>query len=93
MQSADKFSEALKELAVRHVQRGVQPQDYFVVGEVLIWTLDHCLLGQFDDVSKLAWLKTYSLMLKEIIPATVLEIEKTSKGINPTPPAVIQQQE
>jgi hemoglobin-like flavoprotein len=46
---------------------------YGIVGEVLLWTLTLTLGSEFDEPTKLAWVKIYSVMLKVIIPVAVRE--------------------
>lgn len=46
---------------------------YGIVGECLIWTLTRVLGPAFDDKTKIAWVKIYSIMLSIIIPVAVKE--------------------
>ena len=69
----DAFALSLEKLAKSHAARGVVVNEYFLVGEVLIWTLDRSLGVQFDNATKTAWLKIYSIMLTHIVPAAVRE--------------------
>ena len=64
---------SLQKLAKGHAQKGVVSTEYFLVGEVLLWTFDVCLGPQFDNASKEAWVRIYSKMLAEIIPVAVRE--------------------
>lgn len=64
---------SLQKLAKTHAQRGVVVNEYFLVGEVLLWTFDCCLGPQFDGATKEVWVKIYSRMLAEIVPVAVRE--------------------
>lgn len=73
LRAPDKLIPALEKLAVRHVKYGVKANQYGTVGEVLLWTLNHCLEESFTDRCRTAWLRIYCLMLKFIIPAALSE--------------------
>lgn len=76
LDAPDDFNSNLERLAKSHAQKGVVVKEYFLVGEVLIWTLDKCLGAQLDNASRGVWLKIYSKMLSVIIPvATVEEVK------------------
>ena len=77
---SDTLVSTLKRLAKTHATRGVVVNEYFIVGEVLIWTFDKCLGSQFDDDTRIAWLKIYSIMLFTIVPAAVEEENKITKS-------------
>ena len=76
MRAKDTFTSTLHQLAKSHAARGIVVNEYFVVGEVLIWTFDKCLGAQFDNDMKMVWLKIYSSMLTVIVPAAVVEEAK-----------------
>jgi hemoglobin-like flavoprotein len=69
---------SLQKLAKGHAAKGVVSNEYFLVGEVLLWTLDCCLGVQFDNASKEVWIKIYSRLLDEIIPVAVQEEEEAA---------------
>lgn len=66
---------ALTKLAIRHAKYGVLANQYGMVGEVLLWTLDKILRDVFDAKTQSSWVKIYSFMLQVIIPVAV-EAEK-----------------
>ncbi len=50
----------VKDLAVRHIDYGVEDAHYDVVGEALLWTLGAGLGDAFTDDVKAAWTETYT---------------------------------
>lgn len=54
----------IKQLAVRHVQYGVQPNHYEAVGKALLWTLEQGLGIDWTEEIKLAWQNGYSDLAK-----------------------------
>ena len=56
----------LQQLGQRHVQYGVQPEDYAIVGQALIWMLEECLGKDFDAATKAAWLAFYDQIAAEM---------------------------
>lgn len=77
------FDETLYKLVVTHNARGVKVSEYGLVGEVLFYSLHHCLGPAYTvDVSK-AWIKVFSRMLKYIVPkAIALELSTASDAQN-----------
>jgi len=53
---------AVEEMGKRHVGYGVKDEDYDVVGEALLWTLDAGLGDAFTDEVKEAWTETYVVL-------------------------------
>lgn len=53
---------AVEEMGKRHVEYGVKDEDYDVVGEALLWTLDAGLGDDFTDDVKAAWTETYVVL-------------------------------
>ena len=52
----------LEELAQKHLKYGVEAAHYDVVGDVLLWTLEQGLQGEFTDDVREAWAQTYALV-------------------------------
>ena len=71
--SRDEFKQTLEKLAKGHAQKGIVVNEYFIVGEVLIWTFEKCLGIQFDNAVRSVWCRIYSMMLQEIVPVAVVE--------------------
>jgi hemoglobin-like flavoprotein len=46
----------------RHVGYGVRDEHYVVVGDALLWALEHCLGPDFDTATKHAWRELYTLI-------------------------------
>lgn len=53
---------AIQEMAVRHVEYGVKPEDYDAVGAALLWTLEQGLGEDFTPETKAAWTEVYGLV-------------------------------
>ena len=53
---------AVEEMGKRHVEYGVKDEDYDVVGEALLWTLDAGLGDAFTEDVKAAWTETYVVL-------------------------------
>lgn len=68
---------ALQKLAKGHNTKGVSAVQYGIVGEVLLWTFDQVLGPEFDEATKLSWVKIYSVMLSVIIPVAIKEEMKS----------------
>ena len=65
------FHEAMRGLALRHSQRGIQSYEYFPFGDVLFHALEETLGNLYTmDVDR-AWKNVYSSMLTIIIPVTI----------------------
>lgn len=58
----DEIVPTLQQLGRRHVRYGVQAEDYGVVGEVLLWTLDQGLGAAFTPEVEQAWATVYTLI-------------------------------
>jgi len=53
---------AVEEMGKRHVDYGVKDEDYDVVGEALLWTLEAGLGDAFTEDVKAAWTETYVVL-------------------------------
>jgi hemoglobin-like flavoprotein len=63
------FMMAIKELAIRHKQYGVEKAHYQKVGVALLWTLEKALGHDFDAETKQAWTECYTLLSDVMIKA------------------------
>jgi hemoglobin-like flavoprotein len=54
-------------LAVRHVNYGVKPDHYVLVGEALIWTLEKGLGDEFTPETREAWVTAYTTLSSVMI--------------------------
>lgn len=59
----------VQDMAVRHVDYGVQDEHYAKVGEALIWTLEQGLGDAFTPDVKDAWLAAYTTLAGVMIEA------------------------
>jgi hemoglobin-like flavoprotein len=60
---------AAQQLAVRHLDYGVQQDHYVPVGSALIYTLQKGLGDEFTDEVKKAWLSAYTMIAEVMISA------------------------
>ncbi len=60
MGQAEKFNPPLAAAAQRHIQYGVKAGDFDTVGRALIQTLAEELDEEFDEPTRLAWIKAYN---------------------------------
>jgi hemoglobin-like flavoprotein len=58
---------AVRKLAVKHVDYGVDPSHYTKVGEALIWTLEQGLGAAFTPETRDAWVSTYKVLAGAMI--------------------------
>ncbi len=58
-----------QQLAIKHVDYGVEAGHYDLVGEALIWTLGKGLGEDFTDETKQAWVNAYSTLSSVMIEA------------------------
>lgn len=59
----------VEELGRKHVQYGVTPEHYAVVGSTLLWTLGETLGSEFDSETQAAWMAVYSLLSETMMNA------------------------
>jgi hemoglobin-like flavoprotein len=55
----DKLLPAVKSLGARHAGYGVTMEDYAVVGQALLWTLEQGLAAEFKPEVRSAWASVY----------------------------------
>ena len=65
----DDIIDEVAKLARRHVNYGVRPGHYTVVGEALLWTLENGLREQWNDETKEAWVTCYTVLSGAMISA------------------------
>jgi hemoglobin-like flavoprotein len=66
--------DAIKGLAIRHVEYGVEDRHYATVGSALLWTLGQGLGSAFTDEVKEAWTAAYGLL-----SGTMMEAARESR--------------
>lgn len=65
----DEILPAVRSLALRHVDYGVEPEHYAPVGEALLWALREELGETFDAESEAAWRDAYGILSTVMIEA------------------------
>lgn len=66
----DELSAELAQMAQRHVQYGVRPDHYKLVGKALLWTLEQGLDSDWTLSVKEAWSKCYHTVADIMIKAS-----------------------
>lgn len=69
LQDLDSIVPAARRLGERHVEYGVEPDQYAIVGEALLWTLGQGLGDAFTDDVSAAWTEAYGLLAGVMISA------------------------
>jgi hemoglobin-like flavoprotein len=59
----------ISQLAIRHVQYGVRPAHYKIVGDALLWTLKNGLGKDWNSETAEAWTTCYKLLSDSMISA------------------------
>lgn len=65
----DELMAAARDLAIRHLDYKVTPEQYAPVGEALIWTLEQMLGSAFGEEEKAAWTTAYEDLAAAMIEA------------------------
>jgi hemoglobin-like flavoprotein len=68
------INDELTAMASRHVQYGVRPAHYHIVGKALLWTLEKGLGRDWTPEVEKAWQKCYLILSVTMINATKLNI-------------------
>lgn len=76
-----RFNESLYKLVVVHNKKGVKASEYGLVGEILFYTLRHCLGPAYTVLVSRAWIKVFSRMLRVIVPKAIA-LELATEGDN-----------
>lgn len=66
----NEITEEIKQLAIRHVQYGVKPAHYVLVGDALLWTLQQGLGNDWTPDVQEAWVKCYTTLSDTMIAAS-----------------------
>lgn len=62
LDNLDAIIPTVQKLGQRHAGYGVQPEDYAIVGEALLWTLEQGLGDAFTPEVKQAWATVYEAL-------------------------------
>lgn len=76
LDNLQEISIPIKEMAIRHVQYGVRPGHYKLVGNALLWTLEKGLGKDWNNDLKEAWTECYSILSSTMIDAAYDDNEK-----------------
>ena len=66
----DKLKGEITNMARRHVDYGVRPEHYNMVGTALLWTLQRGLGNEWTKEVKSAWINCYSIISGTMITAS-----------------------
>ncbi len=75
LDNLDELTEEIHAMAHRHVQYGVRPGHYKLVGAALIWTLKQGLGKDWTPEMERAWTKCYTLISESMIMASQMKSE------------------
>jgi len=67
----DELTTEISAMAKRHVQYGVRPGHYKLVGNALLWTLKQGFGKDWTQEMETAWTKCYTLLSETMISASV----------------------
>ena len=75
LDSPEKMLDTLRQLGQQHAQYGLQPGDYAVTGEALLWMFRRMLGDQFTPETKEAWGELYAFIAQALLaPDSLLSI-------------------
>ncbi len=84
LEHLEELTEDIAAMARRHVDYGVKPQQYALVGNALLWTLEKGLGDQWNIELKEAWAKCYTLLSETMIKAAAGNpVSEDSTPLNP----------
>ncbi len=84
----DELKAACEKLGERHVGYNVALVHFHTVGQVLLATLEQCLGEQYTPEVHTAWLNTFCVLMKFIMPAHKAAVARASKAKRNTGRAV-----
>src|SRR5262249_29406241 len=67
LQNLESVTQEIRSLAQRHNKYGTQPAHYAVVGECLLWTLEHGMAEKWNQETKDAWTAAYAILSNAMI--------------------------
>lgn len=70
LEKLDELKGDIIAVARRHVDYGVRPEHYNIVGKALLWTLQRALGKEWTDEVKSAWINCYCVLSGTMIAAT-----------------------
>jgi hypothetical protein len=63
------LTEIMLELGQKHVRYGVKADMFPIMGEALVYTLEHTLKGNFTEPIRDAWIETYDALSQDMAKA------------------------
>jgi hemoglobin-like flavoprotein len=72
IEKLDGLNEDIAAMAQRHVQYGVRPAHYKLIGTALLWTLQKGLGSDWNEEVKNAWATCYKILADTMIKSTSL---------------------
>src|SRR5262245_8383853 len=69
LEKIDELSDDIAQLAQRHVQYGVRPAHYRLIGKALLWTLKQGLGNDWTKEVETAWTSCYTILSSTMIDA------------------------
>jgi methyl-accepting chemotaxis protein len=73
------LTEIMADLGSKHIQYGVEPVMFPMMGDALIFTLELILKGDFTDLVRAAWIEMYTALSQDMIRA--LNKAKNTEGV------------
>jgi hemoglobin-like flavoprotein len=70
LDTLEKLTEEIKQLAIRHVQYGVKQEHYQAVGTALLWTLQQGLGRDWNEDVRKAWAACFQILSDTMINAS-----------------------
>jgi hemoglobin-like flavoprotein len=60
---------AMRALGLEQARKGIKAEHYMLVGEALIWALDHALRDNFATETRRAWIAAYDSVARTMVGA------------------------
>jgi len=70
LEKLDELKGDIIAVAKRHVDYGVKPEHYNMVGKALVWTLQKAIGNDWTDETRSAWINCYAVLSGTMITAT-----------------------
>jgi hemoglobin-like flavoprotein len=70
LDNLNELTDDIAAMAQRHVQYGVRPAHYKLVGKALLWTLEQGLGNDWTEEVKEAWITCYTILSETMINAS-----------------------
>jgi len=67
LDTPDRLTNSIQQLAIRHAKYGVRPDHYELVGNILLWSLEHLLERDWNESLREAWYEWYRTIAETMI--------------------------